>query len=218
MKTTTNFWIAAILLIIGAGTLSAQSPKYHAAMGNALRIMSTAENTGDYSKAAAAFERISESAKSAEEKHWPIYYNALNLINANWTVQDAARRDELLQKALDLITPVLKAQPNEDEFEALRGYALMAMLSVDPQQRGQSYSPRVFASLGKAMKINPNNPRAMALMARQQLGTSQFFGTEPDEACGLAEKSLTLYDTEQQGGYAPRWGRDMAENVAAVCK
>lgn len=218
MKTKMNIWIAAIALIIGTGTLNAQPGKYHMAMGKAFGQMGKAENAEGFVQTAATFERIMESAETAEEKYWPRYYAALNLIIGNWQMSDIAQRDQVLDKALDLITPVLKEQPNDDEFETLRGYALMAKLSANPQERGQSYSPMVFESFGKAMGMNPNNPRPMALMARQQLGTAQFFGSKPDEACALAERSLGLFDAEQKDGYAPRWGRDMAVEVSAACK
>ena len=73
-------------------------------------------------------------------------------------------------------------------------------------------------ALGKALAINPNNPRAMALMAQIQYGTAQFFGSSTAEACGTLAKSIEKFDSyKSENALAPQWGRGMAEGMKGKC-
>jgi len=133
-------------------------------------------------------------------------------------MQNATERDQVLDRATNHVEEANTISPNNDEVEVLHGYALMARLVVDPSTRGQKYTPLVMQKFGKAMAMNPDNPRAAALMARQQLGTAQFFGSDSSEACGLAKRSIALFDREQTEGFGPSWGRNVAEGVLGACK
>jgi len=104
------------------------------------------------------------------------------------------------------------------ELEVLRGFALTAKLVVDPATRGQQYGPMIARHYGKAMQMDPKNPRAVAMMARNDLGMAQFFGSDPAAACAMAQRSIALFDTETPAGFEPRWGKNVAMEVTATCK
>ena len=95
----------------------------------------------------------------------------------------------------------------------------MIRLSVDPATRGAQYAGLASSSYDKAIALNGNNPRALALMAQLQFGTAQFFNQPPTEACRNAAKALTLFNSEQsENPIAPKWGKGMTEEMVKNCK
>jgi hypothetical protein len=206
--------VLSFALFFIAISLFAQNGAYQQAMGAALGQLGEAKTTEEMHAAANTFERI---AVQAEGEMLPHYYAALVLINSSFQMQNASEKDKVIDRAMEHVKKAKAIAPNNDEVEVLNGYSLMARLVVDPASRGQNYSSHVMQSFGKAMGMNPNNPRAAAMMARQELGTAQFFGSDPSRACGLAQKSIALFDQEKPQGFDPSWGRDLAEEVIASC-
>ena len=95
----------------------------------------------------------------------------------------------------------------------------MIRLTVDPGSRGPQYSGLAMQSFGRAVALNPNNPRALSLLAQMQLGTAQFFGSPITEACNTNKKALELFDTDQhENPLAPTWGKSVAEAMVTQCK
>jgi hypothetical protein len=69
------------------------------------------------------------------------------------------------------------------------------------------------------VQLNPENPRALALMAQMQYGTAQFFGSPTTEACTTLSLALQKFDTfKSDNPLAPQWGRGMAEGLKEQCK
>jgi hypothetical protein len=206
--------ILSFALFFIAISLFAQNGAYQQAMGAALGQLGEAKTTEEMHAVANTFERIGAQAEG--EMH-PHYYAALVLINSSFQIQNATEKDKVIDRAMEHVKKAAAIAPNSDEVEVLNGYSLMARMVVDPSTRGQNYSPRIMQSFGKAMGMNPKNPRAAAMMARQELGTAQFFGSDASRACGLAQKSISLFDEEKPQGFDPSWGRDLAEGVLASC-
>jgi hypothetical protein len=184
-------------------------------MKKALAEMEAAETPEAMLAAANTFERIGQKAT---DEYLPNYYAALNLLNYNWTLQDAAKRDEVIDRAMEQVKMAQQLAPGSDEVEVLNGYALMAKMTVDPMNRGQSYSPRIMQSFGKAMAMNPANPRARIMMARMEIGTAQFMGTEPVKACELARQGAELLKNEKPSDeLQPTWGMETAQEILRNC-
>ncbi len=51
------------------------------------------------------------------------------------------------------------------------------------------------ADVCKANALNPENPRALALMAQMQFGTAQFFNQPTTDACNTLNQALQKFDT-----------------------
>ncbi len=204
-----------MLVIFASITIFAQDGAYQQAMGQALGQFAQAKSAEDLHAAANSFERISTQA---EKEYLPHYYAALVLINSSFTMKDVAARDEVIDRALKHVKSAESMSPGNDEVEVLNGYGLMAKMVVDPQNRAPQYSPIIMQSFGKAMGINPENPRALAMMARQEMGTAQYFGSDISKACGLAQKSIPLFEMETEQGFEPRWGKDLAQDILSSCK
>lgn len=212
MKTLTTTLMLVLLPIL---TIVAQDGAYAKAMVKAFAQMEKAESPDAMLATANTFERISEKAT---EEYLPSYYAALNLLNYSWTIQDPAERDNTIDRAMELVKKSQEIAPGNDEVEVLNGYALMAKMTVDPANRGQSYSPRIMQSFGKAMQMNPENPRAKIMMAQMELGTAQFMGTDTSKACQMAREGAALLEKEErEKSFEPSWGHESAEQILKGC-
>lgn len=202
--------ILIALLITGFAVHAQGQEAYMKAMGKALATMGT-----DQQAAAGQFERI--AAKVKDQWH-PQYYAALNYINMSFGAADLKTKDEYTTKAQTFIDKAVELEPKNAEVVALQGFNYMAQLSADPGSRGQSLSPKAMQQFGKAVSIDPENPRAMALMAQMQYGTAQFFGSPTDKACDMVKKSIPVFDAEEGGkSFDPTWGKEMAESLIGQC-
>ena len=87
----------------------------------------------------------------------------------------------------------------------------MMRVTVDPATRGPQYSGLAMQTFGKASAINPENPRALALMAQMQYGTAKFFGSPTTEACSTLNAALEKFDSyKSENPLSPQWGREMS--------
>jgi hypothetical protein len=163
------------------------------------------------------FMRIAD----ATETEWlPLYYVALLKTEAAFRFDIG--KDKILDEALEIVKKADKIAPGNSEITALHGYILMGKISIDPAGRGQTMSPQVMQLFGKAINLDRENPRAVSLMSQMELGMSQFFGTGPEKACGMARMSLELYTKEASKVtdeyILPTWGKTQATQVASSCK
>jgi len=192
------------------------SDKYTDQMIKNIEIVYANSSTDDIQKAVNTFERIG----AAEKTKWePYYYASFGYIMMAVREQDGTKKDALLDLAQTAIGKATAIKSDESEIAAVEGFIHMIRTSVDPASRGQKYSTLAMQSYGKALGLNPENPRALALMARMQFGTASFFHQEPTEACETARKSLALFDKKPfELTIAPSWGRGIAEELVKGCK
>ena len=212
-----TFMIAILMFSIQLSF--AADPAYQKAMGAQLEKMSSAQSVEQLRDAANGFSRIAEM----NQDEWlPNYYAALALINAGFRTEGLQAQDAFYHEAKALLEKTVQAHGESAELLALKGYALMAELSADPSSRGQSMSGEVMNTFGRALSLDPQNPRAMLLMAQMELGMAQFFGQGPEKACGMVQNSIKLFEQEEKqqldATLSPVWGKDMAVKIAAQCQ
>ncbi|OEK06936.1 tetratricopeptide repeat protein [Roseivirga misakiensis] len=205
-----------IALLIAGFSLHGQGQEaYIKAMQKGLTALGQAGSLEETQAVASQFERI--SAKIDSEWH-PHYYAALSYINMSFKAEDIATKDSYTSKAQTFIDKAKAAAPNNSEVVALQGYNYMAQLAADSGNRGQMLSPKVMQHFSIALKINPENPRAQALLAQMQFGMAQFFGSPTDKPCAMVKKTLPAFDAQETGkSLDPTWGKDMAESLIAQC-
>jgi hypothetical protein len=215
----TKITIFAILFLMTT-RLWAFDPAYNSAMEMQLKALKEAATAADFKAVANGFNRISQMNP---DKWLPDYYSALAYTNAGFKLegnQDA--QDKNFKLAEKVIDDCMARTGENAELIALKGYALMGELAVDPQTRGQQLSGLVMQTFGKALNLEPENPRALVMMSQMQLGMSKFFGEGPEKACGMAKQSLKYFEVEQgqkaENPFAPKWGRESAEAILASCK
>lgn len=212
MKTINLFF----LMIMAVSTF-ANNEKYYEQMGKQIQAVYTAKTTDEYQVAINALDRIANAEKTKWE---PLYYSAFGNIMLATKEKEGSKKDAYLDLALAAINKGKGLVPAESELVALEGFVHMIRVTVDPASRGQQYSGLAMQTYGKALGMNPNNPRAMSLLAQMQFGTAQFFGQVPTEACETARKAASVFETPavSENPLAPRWGKEMNLEVLKNCK
>lgn len=205
MKTTILF-IAALLFV---------DDKYTEQMSKNIEAVYKATTTEDLQKAVNAFERIG----GAEKTKWePFYYASFGYVMMATREQDSGKKDNILDLAKTALDKAAAVKPDNSEIIALEGFIHMMRVSVDPAARGPQGTMMAMQTFGKAIALDPRNPRALALMAQMQFGTAQFFRQEPTEACESARKAMMLFEAAPATDpLAPAWGKSMTEGLIKNC-
>ena len=212
MKTITLFF----LMIISVTTW-ANDEKYYDQMGKQIQAVYTAKTMDEYQSAVNALDRIA----GAEKTKWePYYYSAFGNVMMATQETVPSKKDAYLDQALAAVEKGKAIVPGESELVAIEGFVHMIRVTVDPASRGQQYSGLAMQTFGRALGMNPNNPRAMSLMAQMQFGTAQFFNQQPTEACEIARKALAIFDlgTKSENPLTPQWGKEMTAGLIKNCK
>ncbi len=210
MKTT------MLILFSFCSMLVFANDKYEQVMQANIQAIYKAQSTEETQQAVNAFERIG----AAEKNKWePFYYASFGYILESTRVEDGAKRDALLDKATEILRKASAIKENDSEITALEGFIYMMRVTVDPATRGQQYSGLAMQTFGKALGIDPANPRAMALMAQMEFGTAQFFKSSTAGACEKASNAIAMFDAPPSTDpLAPRWGKETAMQVAKQCQ
>lgn len=185
----------------------AQNAKYTAAMTKAILQLDSAKTSAQHLEAANGFARIA----SAESKEWlPAYYAALSQVSAAFGLlkDNPAKALEVIDAAQFSLDKAMAIAPKESELAVLQAYILIARVSENPMVKGQELSPQVFAALGKAAALNPENPRAPFLQGMYTLNMPEFYGGGAARAKPFFEKAAALYEQAQPGELMPRWGKE----------
>lgn len=203
-------------LILVAVVTFANDEKFIAVMKKNIQAAYEAKDVSSMQEVVNSFQRIA----SAEKNRWePLYYIAYgNIMMANME-QEGQKKDLYLDAAADAIKKSLLLAPQESELVALEGFSFMIRVTVDPQSRGMLYAPQAVQSFQKAIALNPNNPRALALLAQMQFGTAQFFGSPTTDACAtnaLAAEKISTFQSDNV--LSPTWGKGMIESLKEKCK
>lgn len=208
--------ILLFALILSVQFSFASDGKYLEAMRKNIQAVYTAQNINDLQATVNTLERIG----AAEKTKWePFYYASFGYIMMSDKEKDNAKKDAYLDLAVAELEKAKKILPNDSELTALEGFIQMLRINIDPATRGQQYSGLAMQSFGKAMALNPENPRAIALMAQMQFGTAKFFGSSTADACGLVTKATEKFSTyKSENPLAPQWGREMNEGLKSQCQ
>lgn len=197
-----------------------QEPAYQKVMRTEIAKLDQADSLHKFQQAANAFSRISQ----LNQNEWqPYYYGALAYIYQGLDGSlSVTKKDEALKKAEELIKKAEGIAPDNSEIVTLEGFKIMAEVSADPGSRGQSLSGAVLSTFGKALKIDPANPRAALLMAQMEFGMAQFFHSGTEKACGLVKQSQLAFAAQNKellkAALMPTWGKSLADNLTRKCQ
>lgn len=208
--------LLTFLLTIG---LQAQMPgKLQAAMGKTMSGFNTARSADDFATLSNSFKRIAD----AESHQWlPRYYEAHTLIIGNFRSQDAAAdRDARLDMAQEAIDKLRTLEADNAEVEVLQAFLYTSRLVIDPMSRGQEMGMKSSMAIGKALSMDPTNPRARYMQIANERGTAQFFGKDLSVFCAQAKALLEDWDEAQgeHGAFYPSWGKEETQGIATACE
>lgn len=207
--------ITLILTFISSMTF-ANDDKYTEQMTKNIDAIYKAQTPDQFQQVINAFERIGNAEKTKWE---PFYYASFGYLMQAINVQDVGKKDQLLDLAATSLDKAKVIKENESEIVALEGFIYMIRLTVDPATRGPKYSGMAMQSFGKALGLNPENPRALVFMAQMQYGTAEFFKSPTTEACATLTKSLEKFASfKTDNPVAPQWGEGLAEEWKEKCK
>ncbi len=208
--------VALFLVLFIPISVFANDAKYKEQMAKHIQIVYNSQTIEELQPAVNALDRIA----SAEKTKWePYYFSAFGSLMMATRSTEAAKKDGYLDAAMSAIENGKKINPNESELIALEGFVYMMRVTVDPATRGQQYSSLAFQTYNKALNMNPENPRALALLAQMQFGTAQFFGASTEEPCATAKKALEKFDTyRSENSLAPVWGKSITQGLLKNCK
>ncbi|MEX2235493.1 MAG: hypothetical protein WD824_25250 [Cyclobacteriaceae bacterium] len=216
MKKLTIITVCSALIMFCFNNDSMANDKYLEVMQKSISAVYTASDIPQLQEAVNTLERIG----GAEKTKWePQYYIAFGYIMMANQEKDGAKKDSYLDLAAAAIEKAKKLAEQESEIIALEGFVFMLRVTVDPGSRGPEFAPKAMKTFAKAIALDAENPRALALMAQMQYGSAQFFGNSTAEACENIKKSLEKFSTYKSGNViAPVWGKSMAESVSQRCR
>ena len=190
-------------------------PAYRQAMEESITKLNEASDSEQLLAVANRFERIAR----AEKDEWlPWYYAAYATLNRAIEAKEASEKDQLLDKAQQYLDEATAVEDKESEVVALQGYVHTIRVTVDPANRGQQLAPLATKTLVQALKMNPDNPRALFLLGQMQYGTAQFFGADTSEACQLIAQAVTKYESAKtDDALMPAWGQESARRMSKQC-
>lgn len=204
-----------IALVFVFNLAKANAPSYQQAMEESIAILNQASDSEQLLAVANRFERIAR----AEKDEWlPWYYAAYATLNQAIQADGASEKDQLLDNAQRYLNEATAVGTEESELVALQGYVHTIRVTVDPANRGQQLAPLATKTLVQALKMNPDNPRALFLLGQMQYGTAQFFGADTSEACQLIQQAVAKYESvTADDALMPNWGQENARMMLAKC-
>ncbi len=212
MKKTTLFICTLLISTLVMGG----NEKYVKKMGETLQGFSTCTTLEDYQELANRFQVIGK----VETGEWlPLYYEAqcYILIGFMGQLSDEAK-DSYLEEASSLIDKMKEKAPHEAEIEVLESFYLTGSLLVNPPQRSMSTTPLIHSAIGRALAIEPNNPRALAMRISNEFGMAQYFGSDTAPLCEQATILLENWDSyEIKSPIHPNWGKDQITGIVEGC-
>lgn len=211
-----TYRLLVLLTLIVPATVLAADDKYTETMQKNINIVYTASAPADLQNAVNTLERIGAAEKSKWE---PFYYASFGYVMMANKEADGAKKDTYLDQAAAALAKAQTLRPNDSEIVAMEGFIQMIRINVDPASRGQQYSGLATQNFRKAISLNPENPRALALLSQMQFGMAAFFGSPTTEACATNNQALEKFEAfKPTDALAPRWGKGMAESMKEKCK
>ncbi|MFH1120537.1 MAG: hypothetical protein V1775_12005 [Bacteroidota bacterium] len=204
-----------MMLVSFAGI--SQKNEYYQALGESLGQYATCRTVEDFQ---ALGNRFSMIAGNEKEEWLPLYYHAhCFIIMSFMEPSDAAKKDAYLDEAEKSINKIILLAPGEADVFALQAMFYTGRLVVNPMERGQQYSMLSGQAIGRALGIDPSNPRARLIKLQNDMGTARFYGEDTKVFCVVANELLAGWDNfTPKTMLHPSWGKDQATEIVSNCK
>ena len=209
-----------IVLLFGfavmACTLWGSNDKYMQKMGETISQFSSSTTLEDYQNLANKFKVIA----NVEKEEWlPLYYEVQCYILISFMeTSGAAKKDAYLDQAQISMERMLELAPGESEAYTLKAFYHTGRMVVNPAVRAQNTAPIIGAAIGKALAIEPGNPRALFMKISNEIGTARFFGSDTTPYCSKAVELLEKWDTYTlKSAIHPAWGKGQVVEIVNNC-
>jgi hypothetical protein len=208
--------ILSIAVVLVSLASMAQKSEFYKTMGETLGQFAACKNVADFQALGNKFQMIA----NVEKGEWlPLYYHAHCYILMSFLEQDASKKDGYLDVAEKSVTKLIEMAPAEAEVFVLQAFYLTGRLVVNPVERGQQYSGLAGQATGKAMAIDPTNPRAKLMKLQMDMGSAPYMGLDPKSFCPQAKELLAVWDNfKLKSPLYPSWGKDQVEGIVKGCQ
>lgn len=188
--------------------------------------LTTAVAQLDNAKTAKALQGLSTqfaSIAASQPNNWlPYYYAALCNARIGFLYRDDGESIESFSN--DGETYAKKAQEllkasgsNKDKAEL---YTVISMVYrtkvfINPMTYGPKFGPTAQQYLDQALKLDPENPRALYLQGWTKYETPKMWGGDKDKAKTLLQEASAKLQQQTASGAQPHWGKtEVAELLA----
>ncbi len=211
MKKTILLVMATLL----ANTLCGVDETYDKKMGETIGQFSSCNTVEEFQNLANKFRIIA----NVEAGEWlPRYYEAQCYILMSFTETSLENKDAYLDQAESSLKEIMELAPREAEVYVLQAFYYTGRLVVNPPERAQTTSPLIAAAIGKALGLEPGNPRALFMKLSNELGTARYFGTDTTPYCKDAATLLEKWDSYAlKSPIYPAWGKDQVLEIVTEC-
>jgi len=208
--------ILSVAVVLVSLVSMAQKSEFYKTMGETLGQFSACKNVADFQALGNKFQMIA----NVEKGEWlPLYYHAHCYILMSFLEQDASKKDGYLDVAEKSVTKLIEMAPAEAEVFVLQAFYLTGRLVVNPVERGQQYSGLAGQATGKALAIDPTNPRAKFMKLQMDMGSAPYMGLDPKSFCPQAKELLAAWDNfKPKSPLYPSWGKDQVEGLVKGCQ
>jgi hypothetical protein len=200
--------IVTIMATVAMTSISVygQEDRYTTAMKSAIELMDQASDPGEFAESANRFERIA----TAEKSRWmPYYYASYSLVVMSFEESDGGKKDQVLDRAQELLDLAMKLEPEESELHVLQAFLYPSRIIVDPMGRGMKYMELMFTSLGTAKGLNPANPRSYFLEGVNKVNLPPSMGGGADAAKPILEEAISRFEAfSHPDPLWPHWGEE----------
>lgn len=208
--------VLSIAVVLFSLVSIAQKAEFYKAMGETLPQYGNCKSVSDFQALGNKFEQIA----NVEKSEWlPLYYHAQCYVIMSFMEQDATKKDSYLDVAEKSIKKLIEMVPTEAEVFVLQAFFYTGRLVVNPMERGQQNSGLSGQAIEKALALDASNPRAKLMKIQMDIGTAQFFGTDPKSFCAQAKDLLAKWDEfKPKSPLHPNWGKDQVAGIVANCE
>lgn len=208
--------ILSLAVVLVSLVSMAQKPEYYQTMGETLGQYATCKSVADFQALGNKFEMIA----NVEKAEWlPLYYHAHCYILMSFMEQDATKKDSYLDVAEKSVAKLIEMAPGEAEVYVLQAFYFTGRLVVNPMERGQQFSQLSGQVTGKALAIDPTNPRAKMMKIQMDMGSAPYMGLDPKSFCPQAKELLASWDNfKPKSQLHPNWGKEQVAGIVKGCE
>jgi len=216
IRTTLLLFCAIPAFAWSQTTFDKAAAPFIAKLGQALTV-------SDYQSLANDFARVS----GAFPQQWlGYYYTAYCNVRIAWSYQNDADKigpyaklaETQISKAETLAASEGANSKDQSEIFCIRSMIDRSYIFISPMSNGPKYGPSSNSYIDKAIKANPDNPRALYLDGWVKYNTPKMWGGDKDKAKVLLQQALDKLKAAPAVSPFPGWGKEDCERLLALYK
>jgi hypothetical protein len=205
--TTIESFLVAILFMFSSN-ICAQD------LSTVVAKVNKANSEKEYVTVRSELERLSMQSPG----EWlPYYYIAYADVQLSFRTPSKEARLKYINDAESYLKKLAdKPDADASEVYTLKGYRLYALIAFDPQTNGPKYFGEVTQNYQKAIDLNPQNPRAIMLLAMFNNDMAKFMHRNYEGFEAEISKATALFTRNNELPNHPSWGKEWLDNKLTV--